>query len=226
MEARMAALSRRVAGEAWRAPPRRSSVGFQITSGGTVTLNTQTFQAAAEQNYDAVASLLGAVGVAGNSNVSVNSIGETQPGTYAVDVTSNNDGAVSGTINGLAASGAEGVLTVNGGGSLAGLSLQIAPGVTGDLGNVTVSQGLYGSLSSLVNAALASGSGGVTGQISSLDKTISSMNTQITSLQSEATQETQELTTQYDNAEATLNQLTTVSDFLSTYFNQTSGSGG
>jgi flagellar hook-associated protein 2 len=203
-----------------------SSVGIQITSGGTVTLDANTFQAAAEQNYDAVASLLGAVGVAGNSNVSVNAIGETQPGTYAVNVTSNNNGVVSGTINGLAASGADGALAVIGGGSLGGLSLQITAGVTGNLGNVTVSQGLYGSLSSLVNAALSSGSGGVTGQISSLNKTISSMNTQITSLQKEATQETQELTTQFDNAESTLNQLTTVSSFLSTYFNQSSGSGG
>ena len=202
-----------------------SSVGFQITSGGTITLNTQTFEAAAEQNYDAVASLLGTVGVASNSNVSVFTVGETSPGTYAVDVTSNNNGVVSGTINGLAASGTDGVLSVNGGGSLAGLSLQIATGATGNLGNVTVSQGLYGSLSSLVNAALASGSGSVTGQITSLGKTISSMNTQITALQKEATQETQELTTQFDNAESTLNQLTTVSSFLSTYFNQTSGSG-
>ena len=52
------------------------------------------------------------------------------------------------------------------------------------------------------------------------------MNTQITALQKEATQETQNLTNQFSAAESTLNQLSTVSDFLSTYFNQTSGSGG
>ncbi|HXC26327.1 MAG TPA: flagellar filament capping protein FliD [Stellaceae bacterium] len=204
-----------------------SSIGFQITSGGTVTFSDSTFESAAQTNYAAVASLLGAIGVASNSNVSVTSIGEAKPGTYAVDVTSNNNGVVSGTINGLAASGTGGVLTVTSGSvSLAGLALQIASGVTGNLGNVTVSQGLYGSLSSIVNATLASGSGGVAGQVSSLNKTISSMNTQITALQKEATQETQELTNQFDAAESTLNQLTTVSNFLSTYFNQTSGSGG
>ena len=203
-----------------------SSVGFQITSGGTITLNTSTFENAAQSNYAAVASLLGAVGVANNSNVSVNGIASTPAGTYAVDVISNNNGAVSGTINGLAASGTGGDLVVTTPGSLFGLSLHIAPGVTGNLGAVTVSQGLFGSLSSLVNAALASGSGGVVGQISSLNTTISAMNTHIAALQKEATQETQELTNQFDAAESTLNQLNTVSSFLTTYFNQTSGSGG
>jgi flagellar hook-associated protein 2 len=203
-----------------------SSVGFQITSGGTVTFNDSTFQTAAQTNYAAVASLLGAVGVGSNSNVTVNSIGSTPAGTYAVDVTSNANGTVVGTINGFAASGTGGVLVTNSSGSLSDLALQIEPGVTGNLGTVTVSQGLYGSLSSLVNSALASGTGSITGQISNLNTSIDSMNTQITALQKEATQETQELTTQFDNAEATLNQLTTVSSFLSTYFNQTSGSGG
>ena len=203
-----------------------SSVGFQITSGGTVALNNSIFQAAAQTNYAAVASLLGAVGVASNPNVAVNQIASTPPGTYAVDVTSNTNGTVAGTINGLAASGTGGILVVNSAGSLFGLALQISPGVTGNLGNVTVSQGLYGSLSSFVNAALASGTGSVTGQISGLNTSISSMNQQITALQKEATQETQELTNQFDAAEATLNQLSTVSSFLTTYFNQLSGSGG
>jgi flagellar hook-associated protein 2 len=203
-----------------------SSVGFQIGSGGTVTLNDSTFEAAAKTNYAAVASLLGAVGVASNPNVSVNGIGSTPPGTYAVDVTSNANGTVSGTINGLAASGTSGVLAINSSGPLSGLALQIQPGVTGNLGSVTVSQGLYGSLSSLVNAALSSGSGGITGQITSLNSTVTSLNTQITALQKEAAQETQNLTNQFTTAEATLSQLTTVSSFLSSYFNQTSGSGG
>jgi hypothetical protein len=49
------------------------------------------------------------------------------------------------------------------------------------------------------------------------------MNQQITALQKEATQETQRLTAQFSAAQATLSQLTTVSSFLSSYFNQPSG---
>ncbi|HWD58901.1 MAG TPA: flagellar filament capping protein FliD [Stellaceae bacterium] len=200
-----------------------SSVGFQIASGGTITLDNAAFESAAQGNYAAVASLLGAVGIASNPNVAVTRLGPAPAGTYAVVVTSNNNGAVSGTINGLAASGTDGVLVVNGQSSLSGLDLQIQPGVTGNLGTVTVSQGLFGSLSSVVTAALASGSGGAVGQINSLNTTIASMNKQIVALQKQAAQETQNLTNQFTAAEATLNQLSTVSSFLTTYFTQTSG---
>jgi flagellar hook-associated protein 2 len=203
-----------------------ASVGFQITSGGTVTLNDTTFEAAAAKNYNAVASLLGAVGVASNPEVSVNGIASTPSGTYSVAVTSNSSGTVVGTVNGLAASGTDGVLQVTTAGPLFGLALQIQPGATGNLGSVTVSEGLYGSLSSIVSSALASGSGSIVGQVSNFNTEVSSMNTQITALQKEATQETQNITNQFEAAESTLNQLSTVSSFLSTYFNQTSGSGG
>jgi flagellar hook-associated protein 2 len=77
-----------------------------------------------------------------------------------------------------------------------------------------------------VTAALASGTGSVTGAISNLNTTLTSMNTQITALQQEATQETKNITAQYDAAQATLSQLETTSNFLSAYFNQTSGSSG
>jgi flagellar hook-associated protein 2 len=87
-------------------------------------------------------------------------------------------------------------------------------------------QGLYGTLSSVVTAALSSGSGGVVGNINSLNATITSMNKQVAILQQQAQAETLALTQQYDNAEATLSQLQTVSDFLTTYFNQTSGASG
>lgn len=200
-----------------------SSVGFQITSGGTVTLDTQKFQSAAQSNYNAVASLLGAIGVASNANVGVTSVGAAAPGSYAVNVTSNANGTIAGTVNGLAASGTNGELVVTTPDSLFGMTLQIQPGVTGNLGNVTVSQGLFGSLSSVVNAALASGSGSVVGQIGGLNTSVAAMDKQIAALQQQATQETQLLTQQFATAQATLNQLTTVSSFLTSYFQQTSG---
>ena len=104
--------------------------------------------------------------------------------------------------------------------------MQIPGSLTGPLGHVTVSQGLYGVLGSLVNAALGSGSGGITGEINTLNSTITSMNQQIAQLQQEAQQQTSALTQQFSVAQATLSQLTTVSNFLATYFNQGSGSSG
>jgi flagellar capping protein FliD len=203
-----------------------SSVGFQITSGGTITLDDDAFQTAAGTNYAAVASLLGAIGVASDASVAVSGVGTAPPGTYSVTVASNDNGIVSGSVNGLAASGKDGVLVVTSPGPFFGLALQISAGVTGNLGNVTISRGLFGSLSSVVNGALASGGGGVVGEINSLNTSITAMNQKIAQLQKDAQQETQNLTNQFTAAQATLNQLTNVSSFLSAYFNPSSGGGG
>ena len=203
-----------------------SAIGFSITSGGTLSFDDATFQKAAQSSYAAVAALLGNAATATSADVTVQGVGAAQPGTYAIDVTTNSGGAVSGTVNGEAASGSGGLLTVTGSGPAQGLELQIAASVTGALGQVTVGAGLFGTLSSLVNSALSSG-GGVAGQLTSLNATISSLNQQITQLQQQAQQETATLTQQYSNAEATLSQLQTVSNFLSSYFNQgASGTGG
>jgi flagellar hook-associated protein 2 len=201
-----------------------SAIGFTLSSGGTVSLNQQTFATAAQSNYATVAGLLGAAGVATNSNVSVQEVGGAQAGSYAVNVTANSGGTITGTVNGQTASGTGGVLVVYGAGAAEGLSLQIAPGATGQLGTVSVTSGLYGTLKSVVGAALASGSGSVTGEISTLNGTVTTLNKQIAALQQEAQQQTSALTQEYSNAQATLSQLSTVSDFLSTYYSS-SGSG-
>lgn len=195
-----------------------SAIGFGVSSSGTVTFSDAAFQSAAQANYGAVSALLGETGTASNPDVSVQSLGAAQPGTYAVDVTANSGGTLSGTVNGQAASGSGGVLVVNGSGPAQGLALQISAGVTGALGQVTVGQGLYGTLSSIVNGALASGTGSVTTEIAGLNASVTAMNQQIAMLQQEAQQETLSLTQQYGTAQATLSQLSTVSSFLSTYF--------
>jgi flagellar hook-associated protein 2 len=203
-----------------------SAIGFGVSSSGTVTFSDATFQSAAQANYGAVSALLGEMGTASNPDVSVQSLGAAQPGTYAVDVTTNSAGSVSGTVNGQAASGTGSVMVVNGSGPAQGLALQISAGVTGALGQVTVGQGLFGTLSSIVNAALASGTGSVTTEIAGLNNTVTAMNQQIVALQQEAQQETLILTQQYGTAQATLSQLSTVSNFLSTYFSSSQPASG
>jgi flagellar hook-associated protein 2 len=201
------------------------AVGFSIASDGTVALNDAAFQSAAQTNYQAVASLLGAIGTASNPAIAVQDIGSAHAGTYAINITANANGSVVGTVNGEAASGSGGILVVTGLGAAHGLTLQVPSGLTGSLGSVTVSQGLFASLSSVVSGALASGSGSVTTEIGDFNSTITSMNQQIGVLQQQAQQETLILTQQYSNAEATLSQLSTVSDFLNSYFNLSSGGG-
>jgi flagellar hook-associated protein 2 len=200
-----------------------SSIGFAVTSGGTVALDDAAFQTAAGTDYDAVAALLGGAGKASNADASVHGIGSAKPGTYAIDITTNAGGSLTGTVNGQAAVGTGGVLVVTGAGPAQGLSLQISPGITGSLGEVTVGQGLFGTLRGILGAALTPDTGSVTGEIKSLNDTVTSMNAQVAALQKQAQQETLALTNQFSVAQATLSQLETVSNFLTTYFNQTSG---
>lgn len=199
------------------------SIGFSITSGGQVTLNTGTLQNAAQSNYAAVAGLLGAIGTATNANVGVQSIGGAAAGTYAVDIATNGSGSITGTVNGQAASGANGILTVTGAGAAKGLSLSIANGLTGNLGSVSITSGLFGQLATILNGALDKTSGSVTNEITNLNASVTSMNQQMATLAQEAQAQTQQLTQEFSAAQATISQLTTVSSFLSTYFNMTSG---
>ncbi len=203
-----------------------SSIGFTVTSGGTVSFDDAAFQNAAAANYGAVASLLGEFGTASNPAVGVESIGSAVAGSYAVDITGNSGGVVTGTVNGQAASGTGGILVVTGPGPAQGLALSIAAGASGSLGTVTLSQGLFGSLSSVLGAALASGTGSVSNELDSLNQTITAMNKQVAALELQAQQQTQQLTDQFTVAQTTLSQLETVSNFLNTFFNLPSGGAG
>jgi flagellar capping protein FliD len=129
-------------------------------------------------------------------------------------------------VNGQTATGTNGDLTVTGDGPAQGLKLHIAPGATGDLGTVGITQGLFGILSDITNAALSSGGGGVQGEIDNLNNSLTSMQQQVSLLQQQAQKQTLALTQQFGAAQATLSQLSTVSNFLSTYFDQLSNSSG
>jgi flagellar hook-associated protein 2 len=199
------------------------SVGFSITSGGQVALDTTKLTSAAETNYGAVAGLLGAIGIASNPGVTVSGLGGATSGSYAVNVSSNNNGAVSGTIGGQAATGTGGVMTVTGTGALQGMSLAVGNGATGNLGTVTVTSGLYGQLSAILTGALDPSNGSVTQEVTNLNSSVTSMNQQMATLAQEAQAETQQLTQQFSDAQSTISQLTTVSNFLTSYFSNTSG---
>lgn len=199
------------------------AVGFGITSGGTVTFDDAKFQSAAAANYGAVASLLGGTAVASNPAIAVQGVGAAQPGTYPINIASNTNGAVSGSINGEPASGSGGVLVVTGTGAAHGLALAIPPGLSGALGTVTVGEGLYGSLGAIVGSGAGASGNGVTSEISSLNDRLTSMNQQVARLQQQAQQQTQLLSQQYSDTISTMSQLSMVSNFLTTYFNLPSG---
>lgn len=202
-----------------------STIGFGLTSDGTVTLDTGALQSAANTNYAAVAALLGSVGTATSPQVSVGSVGSAQPGSYPVNITSNTGGTISGTVNGQDATGTDGVLSVLGAGPAAGMSLNIGGGVTGALGTVNVSQGLSGQLATLLNAVLDPTNGSLTNETNNLTASLTQMNQRIAALQQQAQQQTLLLSQQFANMEASTQQSSTVSNFLDSYFSSQSSGG-
>jgi len=199
-----------------------SNIGFSITSGGSIAFDDTAFKSAAQTDYAAVASLLGNIGTASNSRVSVADASLSQPGRFTVSVTENIDGEIIAVVNGQPAIGSKGDVVVGGSGPAQGLKLHIADGATGDLGTVSVTAGLFSTLAGAVNSGLAIDSG-IAGEIDNLNDTITTMNQRIVALQNQAQQQTLALTKQFSVAQATLSQLTTVGNFLDTYFALTSG---
>ncbi|MGE0070120.1 MAG: flagellar filament capping protein FliD [Thiomonas sp.] len=109
------------------------AVGISLAQDGTLALDSGTLSSALQNNYNAVAGLFGQVGTATNANVQYVGAGnDTQPGTYAVNVTS---GATQGTFtaaNPVASGGITSSETLVFGSGATSVSVQLASGSTID----------------------------------------------------------------------------------------------
>ena len=132
------------------------AVGVSLAQDGTLSLDSGTLSSALQSNYNAVAGLFGQVGTATNANVQYVGAGNnTQPGTYAVNVTS---GATQGTFtaaNPVASGGITSSETLVFGSGATSVSVQLASGSTIDAIvatiNATLSQQGLGGITALNN---------------------------------------------------------------------------
>ncbi len=306
------------------------SVGLNLSTDGTVQLDTNLLSSALSDNYQQVTGLFGQVGTPSNASVSfVSTTNDTQPGTYAVNVVSdatqaslsassaiasgglssaenltitsggtsvavslasgstidavvatinatlsqnglsaitavNNNGTlelqtsaygssqsfsvvsdqpassgstgigttqlnatgtdVVGSVNGQIASGSGQTLTVTGPGAALGLKLTVSGQSTGSLGSVTISQGVYQQMNAVLTQALNSTTGFVAAATSGLNNTISGINQQITQLQNSASAQTALLEQQFAAMQVQVAQLQSVGQYLSAFYNTSSGS--
>ncbi len=307
-----------------------ASVGITLAGDGTLQLDTTALSLALSSDYNGVTGLFGQVGTASNASVQFVGTGSgTQPGTYAIDITSgatqasvtassavpsgglgsaetltitsgttsvavglasgasidsvvgtinatltqqglagitalNNNGSlelqsvgygsaqsfsvvsslaassggtgigtttlsasgtdVAGSINGQAASGSGQTLSVTGPGAALGLQVSVAGQATGSLGTITLSQGLYQRMNTLLSAALDTQTGFVAAATNGLNNTISGINQQITQLQDSASAQTALLQQQFAAMQVQVTQLQSVGQYLNAYFPTTSGS--
>ncbi|MCE1161664.1 MAG: flagellar filament capping protein FliD [Thiomonas sp.] len=128
------------------------AVGISLAQDGSLSLDTGTLGTALQSNYNAVAGLFGQVGTATNANVQYVGAGNnTQPGTYAVNVTSGATQGMFTAANAVASGGITSSETLVFGSGSTSVSVQLASGSTID------------SIVATINATLSQqGLGGIT----------------------------------------------------------------
>ena len=131
---------------------------------------------------------------------------------------------VVGTVNAEATSGVGQNLTVTGPGNALGLQLQVTGSTTGNLGTVTVSQGLYQQMNSLLTQALNSQNGFVAAAQNGIASSINGLSAQITTLQQSASNQTSLLTQQFAAMQSQLSQLQSIGQYLNAFYSTGSSS--
>ncbi len=138
-------------------------------------------------------------------------IGSTQLSASGTDV--------AGTINGQAASGVGQTLTVTGPGAALGLQVQATGQGTGGVGSVTLTQGIYQQMGSVLTQALNSNSGFIASAQAGVSGTITSLENQVTQAQQNATAQVALLTQQFEAMQVQVAQFTGVGQFLNAFYN-------
>ncbi len=131
---------------------------------------------------------------------------------------------VVGTVNAETTSGVGQNLTVTGPGNALGLQLQVMGSTIGNLGTVTVSQGLYQQMNSLLTQALSSQNGFVAAAQNGIASSINGLSAQITTLQQSASNQTALLTQQFAAMQSQLSQLQSIGQYLNAFYSTGSSS--
>lgn len=133
---------------------------------------------------------------------------------------------VAGVVNQQTTSGSGQNLTVTGPGAALGLALQVTGSSVGNLGTVTVSQGLYQQMSALLSQSLSTQNGFVSAAQNGINSTLSGLNAQIATLQQSASNQTALLTQQFAAMQSQLSQLNSVQQYLNAMSSSSSSTSG
>jgi len=211
-----------------------TSVSVQLASGSTIDGIVATINATLSQQglsnisaFNNNGSLqFQSAGYGSAQNFTVVSTQPASAGSTGIGTTllSTKGTDVVGAINGQVGTGAGQQLTVTGPGPALGLQVNISGQATGSMGSVTVSQGLYQQMNTILAQALNTQSGFVSAATSGLNNTIKGINQQITQLQASAASQTALLQQQFNAMQTQVAQLQSVGQYLTAFFNPSSSS--
>ncbi len=179
----------------------QQGLGNIVASNASGVLQLQTSGYGSAQQFSVVSNV-----ASGGSG-----IGSTQLSASGTDV--------AGTINGQAASGVGQTLTVTGPGAALGLQVEATGQGTGNVGSVTLTQGIYQQMGTVLAQALNSSSGFIASAQAGVSGTIASLEKQVTQAQQNATAQVALLTQQFEAMQVQVAQFTSVGQYLNAFYN-------
>lgn len=181
----------------------QQGLGSIVASNANGLLQLQTAGYGSKQQFSAISDV-----AAGGGGTGIGNIKQIVTGAD-----------VAGTVNGQAASGSGQVLTVTGPGAALGLQVTVTGQGTGAVGNVTLTQGIYQQLTSVLSTALDHRSGFISASETGVSGTITAIQTQIKMAQQNATAQIALLTQQFTAMETEVASMQQVGQYLTAFFN-------
>ncbi len=194
-----------------------TDIGITPAQDGTLSINQTTLTKALTTQLSDVAKLFAPSATTTDPQVSfVSSTGNSQSGTYAINVTQLASGAqsVAGTLNGIAATGSGSQLLGATGSNSAGIKLSINGSSTGSRGSVTFSRGLASELSQAIGQWLDS-DGLLTAKTDGIQSSIKGLNSKVDNINARLPMIEQRYRAQYAKLDSLLSSMQNTSSFIS-----------
>jgi flagellar hook-associated protein 2 len=198
-----------------------SQIGLSLVSNAQISFDTAQFQSALTTNFQNVANLFADSASTSDSRFQyVYSTGDTQSGTYSVNVTqpAGTTQSIAGQIDTYDASGNGNILSLSNSASNAN-GLQVSySGTTAACATITVSRGVASLLDNLIQGLNNTVNGTVTAQKTGYQTSITQLNKQVSDMQDSINAQIATMTQEYENMNSIVAQLDSMQSYLSAQF--------
>lgn len=191
-----------------------ADIGIKTNKQGLLEMDSDKFNTAVTNNYDAIAALFAKTATATDTNIRIKSVGNgVKTGLYNLVINSFVPGtSLSGTIGGVNATSSDG-LTLKGTSSFQGLSVEVLAGSTGARGQIEITDGLAVKLNNLLTNYLGD-TGDLSTKTEQLNGRLGDIDSQRAQLTTKASTLSNRYTKQFTALDALLVKMQSTSDFL------------
>lgn len=214
----------------WATTPQNNSniniksladLGIVTNRQGMLQVDQTKLSNAMDNNYAEIGTLFAKTATATDGNIRINAINSTVPaGVYAVNLTEFTPGvSMSGEIGQLAATSSDG-FTLSGSKLMAGLSINVLSGTTGDRGKIVVHDGLAVSMNQLLDSYTDSNKGDLKKRSDQLQKQISQLGLEQTGINRRSDTLSKRYYAQWNALDLLISKSKSTTDFLTKQLDQ------